>query len=139
MFNGRVDRGEVEVIESVDGRQMHLECGPLAQLDVLEHRKVPDILDRIARTLGLDPHEVRERNFYREGDFTHYGQAVKDAARIGRIWTELKESSAFEARLGVIEAFNAANPHAKRGIAITPAKFGISFTATFLIRQVRSF
>ena len=92
---------------------------------------IEDILDRIARTLSLPPHEVRERNFYREGDVTHYGQPVKDAARIGRIWSELRESSAFEARRAAIESFNRTNSHRKRGIAMTPAKFGISFTATF--------
>ena len=92
---------------------------------------VEDILDRIARTLDLPPHEVRERNFYREGDSTHYGQTVKDAARISRIWTELKSGSDFDARVKAVAEFNAANEHSKRGIAITPAKFGISFTATF--------
>jgi xanthine dehydrogenase large subunit len=92
---------------------------------------IEDILDRIARTLDLQPHEVRERNFYREGDSTHYGQPVKDAARIERIWTELKHSSEFDTRLRAVAEFNAANPHTKRGIAITPSKFGISFTATF--------
>ena len=54
---------------------------------------IEDILDRIARTLDLAPHVVRERNFYREGDATHYGQPVKDAARIERIWTR---AEAFE-------------------------------------------
>jgi xanthine dehydrogenase large subunit len=92
---------------------------------------IEDILDRIARTLKLEPHEVRERNFYREGDSTHYGQPVKDAARISRIWNELKRTSEFEARHAAIAEWNAAHPHSKRGIAITPAKFGISFTATF--------
>jgi xanthine dehydrogenase large subunit len=92
---------------------------------------IEDILDRIARTLNLQPHDVRERNFYREGDSTHYGQPVKDAARIGRIWMELKRSSEFEARRAAVAEFNAANRHSKRGIAITPSKFGISFTATF--------
>ena len=92
---------------------------------------IEDILDRIARTLDLPPHEVRERNFYREGDSTHYGQPVKDAARLSRIWDELRRSSDFDARLGSIVEFNAANAYVKRGIAITPAKFGISFTATF--------
>ncbi len=43
---------------------------------------IEDILDRIARTLGMAPHIVRERNFYRPGDLTHYEQPVKDAARI---------------------------------------------------------
>ena len=92
---------------------------------------IEDILDRIARTLGLPPHVVRERNFYREGDVTHYGQTVKDASRIGRIWDELKRTSDFAARRHSIAGFNAAHAHKKRGIAITPVKFGISFTATF--------
>ncbi len=92
---------------------------------------IEDILDRIARTLGVAPHLVRERNFYREGDSTHYGQPVKDAARIERIWNELKASSDFESRRAEVNRFNAANLHTKHGIAITPVKFGISFTATF--------
>ena len=92
---------------------------------------IEDILDRIARTLGISPHIVRERNFYREGDITHYGQPVRDAARIERIWDQLKETSAFDARREEIARFNRANRHVKRGIAITPVKFGISFTATF--------
>jgi len=92
---------------------------------------IEDILDRIARTLAIDPDLVRERNFYREGDATHYGQPVKDAARIARIWDELKQSSDFEARHRAIARFNDTHEHTKRGIAITPVKFGISFTATF--------
>jgi xanthine dehydrogenase large subunit len=92
---------------------------------------IEDILDRIARTLGLRPEAVRERNFYREGDVTHYGQEVKDASRIQRIWDELKRSSDFENRRREIDAFNAAHEFTKRGIALTPVKFGISFTATF--------
>ena len=91
---------------------------------------IEDILDRIARTLELPPHVVRERNFYREGQSTHYGQPVKDAERIARIWGQLKESSGFAARRAEVDAFNAAHRHCRRGIAITPVKFGISFTAT---------
>jgi xanthine dehydrogenase large subunit len=92
---------------------------------------IEDILDRIARTLGIAPHIVRERNFYRDGDITHYGQPVKDAARIERIWDQLKETSSFDARRDEIVRFNVSHRHVKRGIAITPVKFGISFTATF--------
>ena len=92
---------------------------------------IEDILDRIARTLGISPDLVRERNFYREGDITHYGQPVKDAARIARIWEQLKQTSKFDERSAAIARANSANPHVKRGIAITPVKFGISFTATF--------
>jgi xanthine dehydrogenase large subunit len=92
---------------------------------------IEDILDRIARTLNLPAERVRERNFYREGDITHYGQQVKDAGRIERIWNQLKQSSDFNARCQEIDRFNSRSRHRKRGIGITPAKFGISFTATF--------
>jgi xanthine dehydrogenase large subunit len=92
---------------------------------------VEDLMDRIARTLGLAPDVVRERNFYREGHTAPYGQKIKDAARIADIWRQLLLSSAFDARRDDIAAFNAEHPHAKRGIAITPVKFGISFTADF--------
>jgi xanthine dehydrogenase large subunit len=92
---------------------------------------IEDALDRIARTLEVAPHVARERNFYREGDVTHYGQPVKDADRIERIWNQLKTSSAYDDRRSAVERFNAGNTHKKRGIAITPVKFGISFTATF--------
>ena len=91
---------------------------------------IEDALDRIARSLGLPPETVRERNFYREGDTTHYGMPVKDAGRIARIWAELKENACFDARREAVQAFNRAQAHRKRGIAITPVKFGISFTAT---------
>ena len=91
---------------------------------------IEDVLDRAARTLGLAPELVRERNFYREGQTTHYGQLVKDANRIETIWTQLKASSEFGERRAGIERFNVAHPHVKRGMAITPVKFGISFTAT---------
>jgi xanthine dehydrogenase large subunit len=92
---------------------------------------IEEILDRAARRLGLPPDVIRERNFYREGDTTHYGQPVKDADRIETIWGMLKASSAFDRRRQEIERFNERNPHKKRGLAITPVKFGISFTATF--------
>jgi xanthine dehydrogenase large subunit len=92
---------------------------------------IEEIMDRIARTLGLAPHLVRERNFYKPGDTTHYGQEVRDADRIERIWGELKESSQYEQRYGEVERFNATHTHVKRGIAITPVKFGISFTTAF--------
>jgi xanthine dehydrogenase large subunit len=90
-----------------------------------------EILDRIARELGIDPMIVRERNFYREGQRAHYGQLIKDADRIERIWRALEESSDLETRRREVEAFNAKSEHVKRGLAITPVKFGISFTTAF--------
>src|SRR5207253_3416726 len=53
-----------------------------------------------------------------------------DADRISRIWTQLKEKSNFTSRRDIIERDNKRHPHCKRGIAMTPVKFGISFTAT---------
>ncbi|MEZ4229883.1 MAG: xanthine dehydrogenase molybdopterin binding subunit [Polyangiaceae bacterium] len=92
---------------------------------------IEDALDAVARHLSLPPHVVRQRNFYRDGDSTHYGQPVKDAGRIQRIWDRLLETSAFERRSGEVEAFNANQTTRKRGLAITPVKFGISFTAKY--------
>jgi xanthine dehydrogenase large subunit len=91
---------------------------------------IEDILDHIARTLNLPPERVREVNFYQPGDHTHYGQEVRDADRITRLWTELKAKSRFEERTREVAAYNAAHEHSKRGLAITPVKFGISFTNT---------
>ncbi len=93
---------------------------------------IEEIMDRAARTLRLEPHVVRERNFYREGDTAHYGQPVKDASRISIIWEKLLQTSLFNNRQKEIRAFNDRHPHKKRGIAITAVKFGISFTTAFL-------
>jgi xanthine dehydrogenase large subunit len=96
---------------------------------------IEEILDRVARSLGLPPEAVRERNFYRLSDTqetitTHYGQVVKDAERIRLIWDELKASAEFDRRRREIALFNAQNPQRKRGLAMTPVKFGISFNFT---------
>jgi xanthine dehydrogenase large subunit len=93
---------------------------------------VEDVIERIARSLRLPSDVVRERNFYHEGDSTYYGQPVKPAERMPRIWHELKESSRFPQRRQAVASFNCEHRHRKRGLAITPVKFGISFTAPFL-------
>jgi xanthine dehydrogenase large subunit len=92
---------------------------------------IEDILAQAAQRLSIAPDVIRERNFYRDGHTTHYGQPVEEAGRIERIWQQLKATSEFDARRAGIAAFNAQHEEAKRGLAITPAKFGISFTATF--------
>jgi xanthine dehydrogenase molybdopterin binding subunit/xanthine dehydrogenase small subunit len=95
---------------------------------------IEEIIDRVARQTGLPPEVVRERNLYHGGgetNTTHYGQPIGDN-RIGIIWRELKESSGWERRRGEITAWNKAHPRAKRGLAMTPLKFGISFTVTHL-------
>lgn len=91
---------------------------------------IEDILGRAAPVLGIDPIELRRRNFYREGQITPYGQTVKDAARMPAIWDQLHAESDVDARRARIETFNAEHEHVKRAIAMTPIKFGISFNLT---------
>jgi xanthine dehydrogenase large subunit len=91
---------------------------------------IEEIMDRVARHLGLTPDEVRQKNFYQEGQSTHYGQLVKDADRMDKIWNELKVSSNYAKRKQEIQRFNAVSKFIKRGLAITPVKFGISFNLT---------
>lgn len=89
------------------------------------------VIDAVARHLGLDPLAVRRRNFYgiAERNLTHYQMPVEDNI-IAQVVDQLEASSAYQARRRAIAAANAASPILKRGIALTPVKFGISFTAT---------
>jgi xanthine dehydrogenase large subunit len=89
------------------------------------------ILDDIARTRGLDPLAVRRVNLYGERDrnVTHYGQVVEDNLAPMMI-DRLAEQSGYAARREQIAAWNRGSPIVKRGIALTPVKFGISFNAT---------
>jgi xanthine dehydrogenase large subunit len=91
---------------------------------------IEEVLGRAAQALGIPPHELRGRNFYRPGHTTPYGQPVKDAERLPAIWGQLRDECAFDERLAEIDRFNAGHPDRKRGIAMTPVKFGISFTFT---------
>ncbi len=95
---------------------------------------IEEILDRVARQLGLPPEVVRERNLYHgtgETNTTHYGQPIEDN-RIEQVWHDLKRSADLVARRAEIAAWNTSSPHRKRGLAMTPVKFGISFTNTML-------
>ncbi|WP_306359267.1 xanthine dehydrogenase molybdopterin binding subunit [Nocardia sp. CC227C] len=89
-----------------------------------------DILGRCAPLLGLDPADLRERNFYRPGQTTPYGQPVGQTDRIGRIWHEVRDTADWERRRREIAEFNAAHPNTKRALALTNIKFGISFNLT---------
>ena len=93
---------------------------------------IEEIMDRVARSLGLSPEIVRQRNLYHgrgETNTTHYGQEIEDN-RIQTIWKQLLRSSNFEQRRTEIAAWNSQRSSCKRGLAVTPVKFGISFTAT---------
>jgi xanthine dehydrogenase large subunit len=89
-----------------------------------------DILGRCAPLLGIDAADLRRRNFYVEGQTTPYGQPVRHADRAAAAWDQVLASSDFAVRTDEIARFNAEHPHIKRGLAITPVKFGISFNLT---------
>ncbi|HUH40956.1 MAG TPA: xanthine dehydrogenase molybdopterin binding subunit, partial [Castellaniella sp.] len=86
------------------------------------------IIDRISRQLGKDPLDVRRLNFYgvESRNVTPYGQVVTDNL-LGPLVDELEASSDYRARREAVRAFNASSPILKKGIALTPVKFGISF------------
>ncbi|WP_159588561.1 xanthine dehydrogenase molybdopterin binding subunit [Chelativorans xinjiangense] len=89
------------------------------------------IIDEVAFALGKDPLEIRKRNFYGNGNrnVTPYHQEVEDNV-VHRVVSEVEKSAGYAARRRAIAAFNAKSEIVKRGIALTPVKFGISFTAT---------
>jgi xanthine dehydrogenase large subunit len=101
--------------------------GPKGMLTV-EH-----IIEDIAQTLGLDSADVRQRNLYQlhERNRTHYGQVV-DENPIPELWAHLRSSANYDQRRRDIAEFNAKPSGIIRGLAMTPVKFGISFTTRFL-------
>ena len=95
---------------------------------------IENIIDEIARDVGRDPLDVRKDNFYSAKggrDTTHYGQKIKHH-QIADIVDRLETNSDYRQRRRDIETFNSSNPILKRGIALTPVKFGIAFTVTHL-------
>lgn len=91
------------------------------------------VVDDIARHLQKDSLQVRRENFYgkSERNVTQYQQKVDDNI-IADIVDELEKTSAYQERVREIREFNRSSKSLKRGIALTPVKFGISFTATHL-------
>ncbi|WP_019340780.1 xanthine dehydrogenase molybdopterin binding subunit [Stutzerimonas stutzeri] len=94
---------------------------------------IEEIMDAVARELGKDPLEVRKRNYYgkTERNVTPYYQTVEHNM-LEEMTAELEASSEYAKRREEIRAFNAKSPILKKGLALTPVKFGISFTASFL-------
>ena len=91
---------------------------------------IENILGRCAPALGISARELRRRNLYRPGQTTPYGQVVRHPERLERAWAQVEQTGDVDRRLVAIEAFNATHEHAKRALAITPVKFGISFNLT---------
>ncbi|WP_298397713.1 xanthine dehydrogenase molybdopterin binding subunit [Sphingobium sp.] len=90
------------------------------------------IMDDVAAHLGVDPLRVRIANLYGPGrDVTPYGMTITDNIA-PQLIARLRADARYDARREAIAAFNAANPVLKKGIALTPVRFGISFTTTHL-------
>ncbi|PKH62245.1 xanthine dehydrogenase molybdopterin binding subunit [Halomonas sp. Choline-3u-9] len=90
-------------------------------------------MDDIARQIGEDPLTVRKRNFYRDGrEVTHYGQQVDQRQLLHTLVETLESDSDYWTRRKAVSDFNATSPIIKKGLALTPVKFGISFTAQHL-------
>jgi len=94
---------------------------------------IETVIDRIARLLKKDASEIRQKNFYKndKNNFTHYGEEVENN-RLQIIYDKLIKSSDYKKRREAVNKFNSENEFEKRGLAITPVKFGISFTTAFL-------
>ena len=94
------------------------------------------VMDEVAHALGLDPLQVRRANYYQPASeeaqqTTPYGMPVSDFI-LHELTDQLEISSDYQARRAAVSDWNARNPVLKRGIALTPVKFGISFTLTHL-------
>ncbi len=94
---------------------------------------IENIIDNISRYLKKDPIEVRKKNFYQKDkkNLTHYGMTIEDNV-INEIFKNLENKSNYKKRYSDIRKFNEKNKFKKKGIAITPVKFGISFTTIHL-------
>jgi xanthine dehydrogenase large subunit len=94
---------------------------------------IEHVVDEIARHLRIDPLVVRKRNFYgkRDRNITPYHMTVEDNI-VAEVVAAVEREAGYAARRRQVLAFNATNPWVKRGLALTPVKFGISFTLTHM-------
>ena len=90
-------------------------------------------IEHIARTLGIGVEAVRRVNYYGEApkNVTPYGQVVDDNI-VEQVVDRLSESADYEARRREVAAFNETSPVIRKGIAMVPIKFGISFNVKSL-------
>ncbi len=91
------------------------------------------VIDEVAFALGKDPFEIRKLNLYGgEGrNVTPYSMTVEDNV-LPEIFAELETTSDYARRREAVRTFNASSPVMKKGIALTPVKFGISFSTKHL-------
>jgi xanthine dehydrogenase large subunit len=94
---------------------------------------IETIIDRVARYLKKDSIKIRKQNFYgiNATNITHYGETVENN-HLHILYEKLIKSSEYSQRRDKIKQFNNENEFFKKGMALTPVKFGISFTTAFL-------
>lgn len=88
-------------------------------------------MEEVADRLGMPVQKLREINMYQPGEPTHFRQSLEDW-HVPIMWKQIQESSDWQKRQEEVDAFNKAHTWKKRGLALIPTKFGISFTALFL-------
>ncbi len=91
------------------------------------------VMEAIARQTGRDALDVRYANLFRPGaDQTPYNQTIEDCETLPAIMRALETSSGYRSRREAVRDFNASSPILKKGLALTPVQFGISFTLIHL-------
>ncbi len=88
-------------------------------------------IQRLAEKLGVQTYEIQKKNLIEDGDLFYYGQKV-ERSNIKRCWKEAEENFSVDEKLLRIKKFNESNKRFKKGFAIMPITFGISFTSSFL-------
>ncbi|KAF4637755.1 hypothetical protein G7Y89_g328 [Cudoniella acicularis] len=88
-------------------------------------------MEEIADRLDIPVERLREINFYKPNEETHFNQSLKDW-HVPIMYKQVLEETNYEERREAVTKFNASHKWKKRGLSIVPTKFGISFTALFL-------
>ncbi len=99
------------------------------------------VLAAVARVLGVPMRAVQEANFYQDGNTAPYGQAIEDTEPLKRVWEGVKSLGRVEEREGEVAAFNAEHRWRKRGLCLTPVKYGMGWAgikaaASVMVYQV---
>ena len=89
------------------------------------------LMSEVADHIGIPVEKFREMNFYQPNEETHFNQALQDW-HVPLMWKQIQEESKYWERKKAVEEFNRAHKWQKKGMALIPTKFGISFTALFL-------
>jgi len=96
---------------------------------------IENAVDDAAFSIGMQPEELREKNFYERGDVTPFGQALS-YCYMQDVWNFLKEKSDFDKKRKEVDEFNAKNKWRKRGIAMMPVKYGNGYNLVMLEQAV---